>query len=92
MLVRFLTEQILYFLPQLQPKSTFLEKKSQLQKSTARALPGQLFFDISESTARAVPGQLILEDEKFFWTIFNFSLKNSLKMLFSSCKSLFFQT
>ena len=57
MLVRFLTEQILCFLPQLQPKSTFLEKKSQLQKSTAWALPGQLFFDISdisESTARAV--------------------------------------
>ena len=62
MLVRFLTEQILYFLPQLQPKSTFLEKKSQLQKSTARAV----VFDISESTARAVPGQLILEDEKKF--------------------------
>ena len=50
MLVRFLTEQILYFLPQLQPKSTFLEKKSRLQKSTARAV----VFDISESTARAV--------------------------------------
>ena len=62
MLVRFLTEQILYFLPQLQPKSTFSEKKSQLQKSTARAV----VFDISESTARAVPGQLILEDEKKF--------------------------
>ena len=70
MLVRFLTEQILYFLPQLQPKSTLSEKKSQFQKSTARALPGQLFFDISESTARAVPGQLILEDEKNCLDIF----------------------
>ena len=50
MLVRFLTEQILYFLPQLQPKSTFLEKNSQLQKSTDR----EVLFKISELTAQAV--------------------------------------
>ena len=84
MLVRFLTEQILYFLPQLQPKSTFLEKKSRLQKSTAGHCPVSaraVVFDIWESTARAVPGQLILEDEKKR-TTFNFSFKNSLKMLF----------
>ena len=54
MLVTFPTGQILRCLPHLQPKSGFLENNFQLQKTTARALPGQLFFDISESTARAV--------------------------------------
>ena len=78
MLVRFLTEQILYFLPQLQPKSTFLEKKSRLQKSTARALPGQL-FSIFETQ---LPGQLILEDEKTFLDNFKFFFKKFSKNAF----------